>query len=209
MIAAVNAVTGEKIEFRDDYIGTPVTHLVLSNKDPYLACFFENGAAVLYDLRSGTGTPLPTAYAKGEIRKLCFSDRDGFLLALTTGGRVDCFRTGTLEPVFSKANCFAASCELIDWFEAVEDPDNSRLILTAANESGKTDPMDLMHAGYWTTVVNTVSGEITARPDHICAWSVKHGRALIADGSKLGTCKVHNLKDLTEWARSSLKDPAE
>ena len=106
------------------------------------------------------------------------------------------------EQVFSKDRCFAVSdSTAIDWMTASADPDGKRLILTAANESGKTAPLDVYRAKYWTTVLDTAYWEIAAQPDDVCGWSVKHGQAFIADGGQTGICRIHSLQDLRACAR--------
>ena len=201
-----NLKTGEKTEIRDDLVGVPVTHMVFAHKTSRLACVYENGAVALYDLEAGDHGRLDSSYAKGEVQNLCWSDTDEHLLVLTVNGRVDCFRADTGEKLASLSHCFAASdSDLIDWFTAAEDAANGRLILTAANETGKNDPIDYYKAKYWTTVIDTASWETTAQPDNVCFWSVTQGQAVIANGRETGVCKVHTLKDLTEWARSELE----
>ena len=136
---------------------------------------------------------------------MVFSDTDEYLLVLTVSGRVDGFRTDTAEQVFSIDRCFAVSDSgLIDWFTAVSDPANSRLILTAANESGKTGDLDFYRSKYWTTVLDTPSWEITAQPDDVCCWSPKHKKVYIVSGGQRGICKAHSLADLMLQARKML-----
>ena len=206
LVVVQNTKTREKTEIRDDFTGIAVSKMVFANQAPCLACAYENGAVALYDLEEKSYGQLPAGYAKGEVQDLCFSDTDEHLLVLTVNGRVDCYRVGSGEQEASLAHCFSVSdSDWIDWISAAEDPENNRLILTAANETGKNDPLDYFKAKYWTTVVDTFSWETTAQPDNVCFWSVRHGQAVIADGTQTGVCKAHTLKDLAEWARSELE----
>ena len=205
-IIAQNALNGEKVEIPYSQEDRPLAHLVLSNREAYLAFAFENGVAGFYDLQNKVSAQIPKDYATGEIREICFSDNDNYLLIMTVNGRIDCF---TLAPVALAAElneCFAVSSEdLIDWVSVTEDTEDHHLILTAANESGKTDPTDLFRAKYWTSVLDTDSWEFTAQPENICGWSVEHGKALLVNGAGVGTVKTRTLKDLVEWARSELE----
>ena len=204
-IVAQDTKTGEKLEFNDDLAGTPVSLMALSNREPLLACVYDTGAAVLYDLQQKTSFHIPGSYARGEVRQLVFSDSDNYLLVLTASGKMDCYSLSPLRREFSVPQCFPAdSADLIDRFLAVEDPEGQRLILTAANESGKVDPLYRDRAKYWTTVFDTGSWEITAQPEDVCCWSCRHGNVLLVNGTITGTCKIYTLKDLTEWARSEL-----
>ena len=204
-VAALYVPDGKKVLVEDSFRGTAASSLVLSNRLPYLACAYETGDVVLYQLDSNTSRQIPAAYARGEVRTMVFSDTDEYMLVLTAGGRVDGYRTDTLERVFSRDRCFAVSdSSLIDWFTAVSDPANSRLILTAANESGKTGSLDLYHSKYWTTVLDTASWEITAQPDDVCCWSPKHKKVYIVSGGQRGICKAHSLADLILQARKKL-----
>ena len=204
VIAAKNIKTGYKVEIRDEAEGVEVTHMVLSNTKPYLAAAYEQGSLGLYDLRLEKGYLLTDTvlYARGEIQELCFSDSDRYLLVLTVNGRVDCYDVETREKVFSLSHAFGESSEdRIDRFFALEEAENNRLVLIAANESGKTD-YDSYRAKYWTTVLDIDSWAVTLQTDDICWWSDKHDQAVIASGTVIGTCTIHTLKDLTEWARS-------
>ena len=139
-VAAINAVTGEKVEVQDNMMGTPVSHLVLSNRDPYMACAYENGVVMVYNLRKLTSYQINTAYAKGEIQEICFSDDDSYLLILNVSGRVDVFPINEKKAAVSLSQCFTVpQNDMIDRFYVAEDSENGRLILTAANESGRTD----------------------------------------------------------------------
>ena len=208
MLVAKNVKTGYKLMITEDVDEFTVTHMVLSNQEPYLAVVYDVGAVSLYDLKKQKADSLTEKihYAKGEIREICFSDSDRYLLILTVNGRVDCFDVETKELVFSLTHCFSdSSGDLIDRFYAVEEPENERLVLFAANESGKTD-LDDYRAKYWTTMLDTASWEVTLRTEDICWWSVKHEKAVIVTGPLIGTCRIHTIKDLTEWARSFVEE---
>ena len=120
-------------------------------------------------------------------------------------GRVDIFPVNEEEAAASLTQCFTTpGTDLIDRFYAAEDMQSGRLILTAANESGRTD-LDSRKAKYWTTVLDTASWETLAAPEDVCWWSVKHGQTVIVNGKELGTCRIHTLNDLIEWAKTAVQ----
>ncbi|MBO4887245.1 MAG: TIR domain-containing protein [Firmicutes bacterium] len=208
MLVAKNVKTGYKLMITEDVDEFTVTHMVLSNRDPYLAVVYDVGAVSLYDLKKQKADSLTEKihYAKGEIQDICFSDSDRFLLILTVNGRIDCFDVETKELLFSLTHCFSeSSADLIDRFYAVEETDNDRLVLIAANESGKTD-FDDYRAKYWTTALDTVTWAVTLRTEDVCWWSAKHANAFIVTGRIGGICRIHTIEDLTEWARSYVGD---
>ncbi|MBE5996308.1 MAG: TIR domain-containing protein [Lachnospiraceae bacterium] len=206
-VAAENALSGEKVEFSNLSGETPVKKMILSNKEPYMTCVYETGDVKFFDLEKRICYGLSQIYSPSEISDLCFSGNDNYLLILTVNGRVDCYRTDTLEKAVSLPHGFTSDNNGPNVLvQAIEDADSERLILTAAEERTEKNNISSLYpydrSKYWTTVLDTASWVPAAQTKDVCCWSVKHGQMFFVKDLELGTCRIRSLKELIELSRN-------
>ena len=189
--------TGEKRLLTDQSCGHGHTHLALSNKDPRMACVWEDGRVEIFDLAAGSGTVLPVTYAYGEIRTIAFSDQDEYFLVYTAGGHLDCYDMDTLVPVCSEDDPFPLDpgLPIPNQIAAHVFAEEKRLLILARydQESG------------CGTLLDTEAWISVSQVEHLCGWSASGRKLLLQTDDSAGLCPLHDIEELKSWADAQLK----
>ena len=93
--------TGEKVRIPDPDPETAVTTGAIGNQSRMLAAAYENGALYFFGADSEAGVKIESSYSEDGVDAISFSEEDTYLLVMTSTGRLDIYRTDTLEKVFS------------------------------------------------------------------------------------------------------------
>ena len=188
--------TGEKRLLTDNSCGHGHTHLALSNKDPRMACVWEDGRIEIFDLAAGSGTVLPVTYAYGEIRAIAFSDQDEYFLVYTASGHLDCYDMDTLVPVYSDDDPFPLDPGLSvpNQITAHVFAEEKRLLILARFDE---------ESGYGT-LLDTEAWISVSQVEHLCGWSASGKKLLLQMDGSAGLCPLHDIEDLKSWAGAQL-----
>ena len=187
--------SGQKKELELPSEDSPVSLLAMANRQPLMACCTEDGAALLYDLETGSQTEISSAYAFGEIERMFFSDGDRWLLVYTTTNRLDFYDPATGALLFALEQPFpAGDNQIITEITAKEDPDEHRLIVTFDRYAGTN----------WAVVIDTDSWVRTAKAGRVCAWSVSGHSVFVQTDDCISICPAYTIRELLDLGEKEI-----
>ena len=190
-----------KNAFADMYPESEGRIIATGSVKPLLACCYQEGVIVLYDLESGEGKELSVRFAPGEVRMLCFSEDDRYLLVMKNTGYIDLVDLEKEETALSLYSSYVKEhVRYIGSMDCMQDAENDRMYVMLRGSS----------YNYGTLFgVDTSAMTVFCRLDN-SSYGWNRGNNYIYTYNfpdyKLYGYPAHKLQDLKEWAERMLSD---
>ena len=201
-----------------DALSEKVTHIKNANpsSDSFKSAFahqkhlfaaaYSDGKVYLYDVDEASATTLSEKYNADEIANICFSDDDTYLLVQSYSGRLDIYRTDSLEKEFS--DMIRRFQELQQYptlmsdspLTAVTVPENGSLFITQYNACMVYSPVGRKMISEFTAD-SPVFDKSTGR----VYFKVLNYNNSAYDSTDFYSYPVYDLEALEAWARKELE----
>ena len=130
-----NALTGSLTKMENAHPEAEGFLTALGTNSPIFAAAYTNGCVSIYNLDTLTIRELPKKYRSNEIKGICFSEGDKYIILLTSEKRFEIYDTQTLEKLFSEVpNLDIRSISNIN-LQARFSADGSRLFILAGQHT--------------------------------------------------------------------------
>ena len=194
-----NAITGSLTKMENAHPEAEEFLTAMGTISPVFAAAYTNGYVSVYNPDTLTIRDLPKKYNPNEIKGICFSEGDNYLIILTSEKRFEIYDTQTLETLFSEVP--EMDFQSIDnmKLQAKSNTDGSRLFILAGPQPSRALFVD---TSSWTTQAAVPRSVLSIDVENKTIYTLS--QLLFEGHSTLNSFQIYSLEDLKELAEKTL-----